>query len=253
MLAAITMVPALLSLVGHRVDSLRIPLLGRRRAPSMAGESVALRWSHLVQRHPWRFAIAGTAVLLALATPALSMRLGFADAGNDPPGKMTRQAYDLISEGFGPGLNGPLLIVAKLPDPGAVTKLDALVNAARKDAGVAVATAPRVNPAATAAIVTIVPRTGPQSAATDALVTRLRSHTIPQTLKGSGIDAFVGGSTATFDDQSSYIAARLPVFFLGIIGLSFLLLLFAFHSPLISLKAGIMNLLSIGAAYGVMT
>jgi RND superfamily putative drug exporter len=180
------------------------------------------------------------------------MRLGFADAGNDPPGKMTRQAYDLISRGFGPGLNGPLLIVAKLPSAGAATKLDAVVSSTRRDADVAVVTPPRVNRAGDAAIVTVIPKTGPQSAATDKLVTRLRNQ-IPQTLEGSGIQTFLGGSTATFDDQSNYIAARLPVFFLGIIGLSFLLLLFAFHSPLISLKAGIMNLLSIGAAYGVMT
>jgi RND superfamily putative drug exporter len=136
MLAAITLLPALLSFAGHRVDSLRIPVLGRRRAPTTTAASPALRWSRLVQRHPWRFAIAGTAVLLALASPALGMRLGFADAGNDPPGKMTRQAYDLISEGFGPGLNGPLLVVAKLPDRGAAGKLGALVSAAR-DAGVA--------------------------------------------------------------------------------------------------------------------
>lgn len=253
MLAAITLLPALLSFAGHRVDSLRIPLLGRRRPPGTVGDSPALRWSHLVQRHPWRFAVAGTAVLLALASPALGMRLGFADAGNDPPGKMTRQAYDLTTQGFGPGFNGPLLILAKLPDRGSAAKLDAMVNAAGQDAGVAGVTAPRVNQAGDAAIVTVVPRTGPQSAATDQLVTRLRNQTIPHALQGSGIETFVGGSTATFSDQSSYIAARLPVFFFGIIALSFLLLLFAFHSPLISLKAGIMNLLSIGAAYGVMT
>jgi RND superfamily putative drug exporter len=253
MLAAITLLPALLGFAGHRVDRLRIPLLGRRRAPATAGESPALRWSHVVQRHPWRFAIAGTAVLLALASPALGMRLGFSDAGNDPPGKMTREAYDLNTQGFGQGFNGPLLIVAKLPDRAAGAKLTALVDAARKDPGVALVTAPRVNQAGDAAIITVVPRTGPQSAATDELVTRLRNQTIPQALQGAGIETFLGGSTATFHDQSDYIAARLPVFFLGIIGLSFLLLLFAFHSPLIALKAGIMNLLSIGAAYGVMT
>jgi RND superfamily putative drug exporter len=253
MLAAITLLPALLSFAGHRVNSLRIPVLGRHRTANAPSDSPALRWSHLVQRHPWRFAIAGTAVLLALASPALGMRLGFADAGNDPTGTMTRQSYDLISQGFGPGLNGPLLIVAKLPYPRAATKLDALVNATRRQGNVSLVTAPRVNPAGDAAIVTVIPKTGPQSAATDALVTRLRNQTIPQTLQGSGIETFLGGSTATFDDQSNYIAARLPVFFLGIIGLSFLLLLFAFHSPLISLKAGVMNLLSIGAAYGVMT
>ena len=117
----------------------------------------------------------------------------------------------------------------------------------------AVVTPPRVNAAGDAAIVTVVPKTGPQSAATDHLVSRLRNQTIPTTLQASGIQTFLGGATATFDDQSNYISAHLPVFFLGIIGLSFLLLVFAFHSPLIALKAGIMNLLSIGAAYGVMT
>ncbi|MFL5862313.1 MAG: MMPL family transporter [Solirubrobacteraceae bacterium] len=253
MVAAITLLPALLGFAGRRVDSLRVPFLGRRRAPAAAGESPALRWSHVVQRHPWRFAIAATAVLLALAAPAVGMRLGFADAGNDPPGKMTRQAYDLNTQGFGPGSNGPLLIAAKLPARAAARKLDALVAAARQDPGVSLVTAPRVNQAGDAAIVTVIPMTGPQSAATDKLVTRLRDHTIPEALQNSGIQTFLGGSTATFADQSSYIAARLPVFFGGIIGLSFVLLLFAFHSPLISLKAGIMNLLSIGAAFGVMT
>jgi RND superfamily putative drug exporter len=253
MLAAMTLLPALLGFAGYRVDRLRVPLLGRRAAPGTAGDSPALRWSHLVQRHPWRFAIAGTVVLLALASPALGMRLGFADAGNDPPGKMTRQAYDLNTQGFGRGFNGPLLIVAKLSRPGAAAKLDALVNAARKDPGVAIVTAPRINQAGDAAIITVVPRTGPQSAATDELVTRLRNQTIPHALQGAGIETFLGGTTATFHDQSNYIAARLPVFSLGIIGLSFLLLLLAFHAPLIALKAGIMNLLSIGAAYGVMT
>lgn len=180
MLAAITLLPALLSFAGHRVDSLRISFLGRRRDPGSAGESPALRWSHVVQRHPWRFAIAGTAVLLALAAPALGMRLGFADAGNDPPGKMTRQAYDLNAQGFGPGFNGQLLIVAKLPDRAAATKLDALVNAARKDPGVTAVTPPRVNRAGDAAIVVAVPRSDPQSAATDRLVTRLRDQTIPR-------------------------------------------------------------------------
>ena len=253
MVGAITLLPALLSFAGHRVNSLRIPVLGRRRTPSTSSDSPALRWSRLVQRHPWRYAIAATVVLLALAAPALGMRLGFADAGNDPPGKMTRQAYDLASRGFGPGLNGPLLIVAKMPGAGTATKLDPLVNAVRRDPDVAVVTPPRVNPAGDAAIVTVIPKTGPQSVATDDLVSLLRNQTIPTTLRGSGIQTFVGGATATFDDQSNYISAHLPVFFLGVIGLSFLLLVFAFHSPLIALKAGIMNLLSIGAAYGVMT
>ena len=115
MLAAVTLLPALLSYLGPRVDRLRIPFLGRTLKAEGNGESPAARWSHAVQRRPWTAAIAATAVLLALAAPALGMRLGFPDAGNDPPDTMTRQAYDLNTEGFGPGTNGPLVIAAELP------------------------------------------------------------------------------------------------------------------------------------------
>ena len=115
MLAAVTLLPALLSYLGPKVDRLRIPFLGRQLKAEGNGESPAARWSHAVQRRPWTAAIAATAVLLALAAPALGMRLGFPDAGNDPPDTMTRQAYDLNTEGFGPGTNGPLVIAADLP------------------------------------------------------------------------------------------------------------------------------------------
>ena len=119
MLASITLLPALLSYLGPNVDRLRIPVLGRSLDAKEDGESPAARWSHAVQRRPWTAAIVATAILLALAAPALGMRLGFPDAGNDQPDTMTRQAYDLISEGFGPGTNGPLVIAAELPGPGA--------------------------------------------------------------------------------------------------------------------------------------
>ncbi len=118
MVAAVTLLPALLSYLGPRVDRLRIPFLGRGLKAEGNGESPAARWSHAVQRRPWTAAIAGTALLLALAAPALGMRLGFPDAGNDPPDTMTRQAYDLNTEGFGPGTNGPLVIAADLPGRG---------------------------------------------------------------------------------------------------------------------------------------
>ncbi len=115
MLAAVTLLPALLSFLGPRVDRLRIPFLGRALRTEGSADSLAGRWSHTVQRHPWISAIVATAILLALAAPALGMRLGFPDAGNDPPDTMTRQAYDLNTEGFGPGTNGPLVIAAELP------------------------------------------------------------------------------------------------------------------------------------------
>ena len=253
MLAAVTLLPALLSYLGPNVDRLRIPFLGRQLKAEGDGESPAARWSHAVQRRPWPAAILATAVLLALAAPALGMRLGFPDAGNDPPDTMTRQAYDLQTEGFGPGTNGPLVIAAELPGQGATADVEALADQLRGEQGVAFVPDPVINEGGTAAIVTVIPTTSPQDEETEQLVQRLRSEALPDALAGSGITAHVGGVTAALDDQSEYITDRMPLFIAAVVGLSFLLLLVAFHSPLISLKAGIMNLLSVSAAYGVMT
>jgi putative drug exporter of the RND superfamily len=253
MLAAVTLLPALLSYLGPKVDRLRIPLLGRTLKAEGNGESPAARWSHAVQRRPWTAAIAATALLLVLAAPALGMRLGFPDAGNDPPDTMTRQAYDLNTEGFGPGTNGPLVIAADLPDEAAQAQVDALAERLRSERGVAFVTDPQVNREGNAAIVNVIPTTSPQDADTEDLVSRLREDVVPEELGGSGITAEIGGVTAALEDQSDYITDRMPLFIAGVVGLSFLLLLVAFHSPLISLKAGLMNLLSVGAAYGVMT
>jgi RND superfamily putative drug exporter len=253
MLAAITLLPALLSYLGPRVDRLRIPFLGRARKTEAGEESIAARWSHAVQRRPWTAAIVATAVLLALAAPALGMRLGFPAAGNDRPDTMTRQAYDLMTEGFGPGTNGPLVIAAELPDPAAKADVERLASQLREQPGVAYVPPPRFNGDTSAAIVTVIPTTSPQAAATSDLVEHLRGTTIPQSLGDSGVTALVGGVNAALEDQSDYIVGRIPLFIAAVVGLSFLLLLVAFHSPLISLKAGVMNLLSVSAAYGVMT
>jgi putative drug exporter of the RND superfamily len=253
MLAAVTLLPALLAYLGPRVDRLRIPLLGRTLKPTGEGESPAARWSHAVQRRPWPAAIAATAVLLALAAPALGMRLGFPDAGNDPPDTMTRQAYDLNTEGFGPGTNGPLVIAAELPDPAAKAKIASLAKRLRAEPGVAFVPEPQINADGNAALITVIPTTSPQDAETEDLVHRLRDDVVPKELASSGITAEIGGVTAALEDQSEYMKDRLPLFTIGVVGLSFLLLLLAFHSPLISLKAGVMNLLSVSAAYGVMT
>ncbi len=254
MLASITLLPALLSYLGPKVDRLRIPLLGRALKDDRPDrESLAARWSHAVQRRPWTAAIGAAAILLALAAPALGMRLGFPDAGNDPKDTMTRQAYDLISEGFGPGANGPLVIAAELPDAGAKGELNALAARLREEEGVAYVAAPRVNGAGDAALITVVPTTSPQDPKTTDLVKRLRGTVIPDTLAGSEVTTYLGGVVPALEDQSEYIKDRMPIFIIGVVGLSFLLLLVAFHSPLISLKAAIMNLLSVSAAYGVMT
>jgi RND superfamily putative drug exporter len=255
MLASITLLPALLSYLGPRVDRLRIPFLGRTLRAEGDSHSPAARWSHTVQRHPWIFAIAAAAVLLALAAPALGMRLGFPDAGNDPRDKMTRQSYDLNAEGFGPGSNGPLVIAAELPpgDPSARAEINSFANGLRGDPEVAFVPPPEINQAGDAAIVNVIPRGAPQDEEAEELLNRLRDDVVPEQLGGTGIVAEVGGITAAYRDQSDYITDRMPIFLAGVVGLSFLLLLVAFHSPLISLKAAVMNLLSVGAAYGVMT
>jgi RND superfamily putative drug exporter len=254
MLAAISLLPALLAFLGPRVDRLRIPLLGRHlKREGGSGESPAARWSHAVQRRPWPATIIATAILLALAAPALGMRLGFPDAGNDPPDTMTRKAYDLNTEAFGPGTNGPLVIAADLPNRDSKATINSVAERLRREPGVAFVPPPRINGAGDAAVVTVIPRGSPQDKQTENLVNHLRDNVIPEALRGSGIRAYVGGVTAALEDQSEYMKGRMPLFIGVVVGLSFLLLLVAFHSPLISLKAGVMNLFSVSAAYGVMT
>src|SRR3712207_2927532 len=181
------------------------------------------------------------------------MRLGFPDAGNDPPSTMTRQAYDLNTEGFGPGTNGPLVIAADLPNASAKSTIDAFAQELRSERGVAFVPEPQINRAGDAAMVTVIPTGSPQDKQTEELVQRLRETVVPQAFNGTGITAHIGGVTAALEDQSDYVTDRMPLFIVGVVGLSFLLLLVAFHSPLISLKAAVLNLLSVGAAYGVMT
>jgi RND superfamily putative drug exporter len=253
MLASISLLPALLSYLGPRVDRLRIPFLGRSLDAKPSGDSPAARWSHGVQKRPWTAAILATVLLLALAAPALGMRLGFPDAGNDAPGKMTRQAYDLNTQGFGPGTNGPLVVAAELSAPSDKAKIAAFDRRLRSVPGVAFVTKPRINAAGDAALITVVPTTSPQAQATQDLVDNLRNNVVPNAIAGTGISIDIGGVTAALEDQSNYMTDRMPLFIAAVVILSFLLLLIAFHSPLISLKAAIMNLLSVSAAYGVMT
>jgi putative drug exporter of the RND superfamily len=236
MAASVTLLPSLLAFAGHKVNRLRIPGLGRGSLTS--DHTPAARWSRLVQRRPAAALIAASALVLALTAPVLDLRLGFPDAGNDREGTPTRTAYDMISRGFGPGANGPLLIASS--DPEALEQTRATI---RGTEGVAFVSEPQRNQANDTALLTVVPTTAPQDSAD--LVHRLRDE-LPAT-------AMVGGTTAAFVDQSELVAARLPLFIAGVVGLSFLLLLAAFRSPLIALKAGVMNLLSVGAAYGVIS
>ena len=235
-IASVTLLPALLAFAGRRVDRLRIPGLGR--SLKTGGGTLATRWSRLIQRRAGTAAVAGAVVLLALTAPVLGLRYGFPDEGNDPSGSSTRSAYDLVSRGFGPGSTGPLLVVSD-----ETSELDALAGRMRAEDGVSFVTPTRTSPDGQAAMFVVMPRSSPQDEATADLVGRLRD------LAPRGVE--VGGLTAAFVDQSDYVAGRIPVFIAGVVLLSFVLLLLAFRAPLIALKAGVMNLLSVGAAYGV--
>jgi RND superfamily putative drug exporter len=193
----------------------------------------------------------GAVVLVALAAPALGLRFGFPDAGNDKAETTTRQAYDLVSEGFGPGANGPLLLAVDLPGAGAEQELAALADRLRSEPGVAFVGEPRVNEAGDAGLLTVIPTSSPQDAATTELVHRLRDDVLPA-IENRGLEVHVGGLTASVIDQGDLVRSRLPLLIAAVVGVSFLFLLAAFRSPLIALKAGAMNLLAVAAAYGVL-
>ena len=249
MFASVTLVPALLGFAGRRIDSLGLPW---RNGGSEGGPgSIWHRWSRVIQRHPWSAAVAGLAIVLALTAPIFAMRLGFADAGHRPESDTTRRAYDLLAEGFGPGFNGPLLVAVELPAAGGANGLDELVGALRATPGVAFASPPITNGDGDAAIIQVIPETSPQSEETSELVSRLRSEVIPAAIAGSSATASVGGMTAIADDFARYTADRLPIFVAAVLILSFVLLIAVFRSVPVAIKAVIMNLLSIGAAYGI--
>ena len=248
--AALTLLPAIFGFAGTAIDRLHIPgLLARPGATTSRG--FWSRWSLTVQKRPWICAASALAVLAVLAVPLFSMRLAFSDAGNDPPSLTTRQAYDLLAEGFGPGFNGPLVVAADLRGPHAQASIAQLGARLSQVPGVASASPPIVNAARDAAVIVVYPATAPQSAQTAALVRRLRDQVIPNVTAGSGVTAFVGGETAAGADASAYLSGRLPWVIGMVVVLAFLLLLVVFRSIAIPLKAAAMNLLSMGAAYGV--
>ena len=250
MIASITLLPAILGFVGKNIDRLRIPVLGAK-AP-VPGKGFWFRWSRLIQRRPIVTGSIGLVLVLLLAVPLFSMRLGAADAGNDPSSLTTRQAYDLLSEGFGPGFNGPFLLVARIDGQQGLAQMAALSDALKQVPGVAQVSPPVPNQAMTTALIQLYPTTSPQAAETSDLVKHLRDDVIPQATAGTGVHVLVGGLTPIFVDFAHKIAQRLPILILVVIALSFLLLMMVFRSILVPVKAAVMNLISIGAAYGVM-
>ena len=207
-----------------------------------------------MQRHPVPLAAGALVVMLALAIPTLSLRLGSSDAGQDPASSTTRKAYDLLATAFGPGFNGPLQLVAKTPDGKAdLAPLQQLSEQVGKDPGVASVTPPVPGPKGDVALIQVTPKTAPQAEATSELITRLRSDTVPAAVKGTQLSVYVGGLTAIFDDFSSVLTDKLPLFIVVIVALGCLLLLIAFRSLLVPAVAAVMNLLAAGAAFGVVT
>jgi RND superfamily putative drug exporter len=256
MVASVTLFPALLGYLGRHVDRLRLPI-GRGHTVVVAeGGHVEpsrgwLAWSRMVDRHRILAALLGVAILLALAWPFLSVRFGFPDAGNNREETSSRQAYDLLADGFGAGMNGPLLVVAELPQGSSAAALDQISAVVAETDGVAGVAPATLNPEGNTAVVTVIPTTGPQDSETVDLVNTLRDDVLPGATDGTGVTVHVGGVTATSIDSSDNIAKRLPLLIGGVVLLSMLLLVVSFRSIAVAVKAAVMNLLSVAAAYGV--
>ncbi len=255
--AALTLLPALLGILGPHIDRLRV--LPKRKRVKAEGTGFWYRWGHEVARRAWWFVVASLIVLLLLATPMLSMRLGFTTDADADAGSTQRTAYDLISDGFGSGQNGPLLLTISLPN---ATSADAaaelaaaekLLMAVEATKGVESVSPPLTNPAKDAAVALAVPSTAPNAPATQQLIRTLRSDVIPGATKGTVLAGrvYVGGVTAELVDLTDRINARLIWCIGAVVLAAFFLLMMVFRSILVPLKAAIMNLLSIGAAYGV--
>jgi len=245
---SVTLLPALLGLAGQRINR-RGRRPGRGRVDAYVGPGWS-RWVRHVTRNPWPYAAGVTVLLLALAAPVVALRAGIPDDGALPEGRTERQAYDLLAQGFGPGSNGPVVVAVDLAgDPAVVLPL---VEALRADPGIASVGAPEVHRDAGVAVVVAIPTTGPQDAATHETVERLRAAVLPSALAGSPARAHVGGQTANFADVGARVNERLPVLIAAVLAMSFVLLMLVFRSVLVPLKAVVLNLLSIGAAYGVM-
>jgi RND superfamily putative drug exporter len=224
-----------------------------RRAMKPRRETMAFRWSRLIQRRPWTSTILAAVLLLLLAIPTLGLRLGTADESNYADDTTTKQAYDLMVTGFGKGFNGPLLLAAELPDGVDIDDLDGIGAAIEADGGVAYVSPPQGNDPSspTAVIWTVVPVTGPQDLATEQLVERLRDDVLPKAEEAAGIETELTGNVAVNIDFSHHLGGRMPLFLGSVLLLSFLLLLVVFRSILVPIKAVIMNLLSIAASYGI--
>ncbi|MBA3653458.1 MAG: MMPL family transporter [Actinobacteria bacterium] len=240
MAASVTLLPAIMGFAGQK-------LAGKeRKERKHHRETWAYRWSRQIQKRPWIMAVVSLAILLTMAMPLLSIRLGVSDHGNDPTSLTTRRAYDLLAKGFGPGFNGPILLAADLTGSTTKDSVAAFADSLRADPDIAFVAPMTVNDAGNAAVVPVISKSAPQDAATSRLVHHLRAE-----IRDKGFNMHTGSVTAFGIDAADQVGARLPIMVTAVILLSFLLLMAVFRSVLVAVKAGVMNLLSIGAAYGV--
>jgi len=251
-LAAATLLPAMLGALGPRINSLRVQF--GKTHPDEAEPHGWRRWARGVADRPWRSALAALAVLIVLAIPLLQLELGQNDLSALPKSTTARQAYDGLTRGFGPGVNGPLLIASEFESPAEAKKvlpiLEQKINAAHDVAGVS---EPTLDKAGTVAVFTVISKSAPWADETVTLVEDLRDETIPAALMGTKAQSFVGGQTAGYIDLATQIGDKLPLMIGIVVALSFVVLLLAFRSLLVPIKAAAMNLISVAAAYGVVT
>jgi RND superfamily putative drug exporter len=250
MAAALTLLPAMLGFSGRAIDRLHVPLLLHRSATDTR-QTLWYRWSRVIQRRPVILGTVAAVTLIVLSVPLFSMHQAFTDQGNDSSTLTTRKAYDLLATGFGPGTNGPLVLASQLPAGASRAAVEDLAIRLRGTPGVATVAPPSFNAAGDAAVTVVIPTTSPQDTRTEDLVNALRDRIVPAVTQGTGVHTYVGGVTAAAIDTSSQFSSRLFWVIGGVVILSFLLLMAVFRSLAVPLKAAVMNLLSVGAAYGV--
>ncbi len=252
MAASLTLLPALLGFAGRNIERLHVPFVAKQQAD--VATTRWYRWSRFVQRRPWAAAVGGLAVLLALAAPVLGLRLGTPDAQNDPPSDTTYQAYELITDAFGPGYSSPLVLTAQGVSGRQLRTASNQVGARlARLSGVDSVSPAVINDTGDTAVLTVIPTTSPQDVATENLVDALRDTAIPDATAGTGLSVAVGGAVASNIDVNRGVTHRLPLFFGGVLLVSFLLLMVVFRSVVVPLKAVIMNLLASAAAFGVLS
>ena len=248
-IVALFVLPAILAVVGHRVNQLTLP--GLHVNPIQDEGGMGYRLSRLIQRAPWLWLIVATAGMLVLAYPALDVRLGASDTGSNPTSLTSRRSYDLLAEGFGVGFNGRIVIGAALDTSEQVDAFETLPAQLAVEENVVRVSPAVLNEERSAGTIVLIPGSSPQDERTDELVHRLRER-LPELLADTGAEALVGGATAIFIDIGDRVTSRMPIFLGAVIGASFLLLMVVFRSLVVPVKAALMNVLAAGAAYGIL-